>query len=134
ALFTAYYPGPGIEGGDKDCTGKKLVPKNQTCAASDIILDDSIIANKESRQIFEIKFLGGNFMEVVSTKNLSSIKLKLDAGFDDKGKAVIKSKSFANVKAEALNEDVYAVAEAIASLQENPIVDILKLDSTSLSK
>lgn len=49
-------------------------------------------------------------MEVVSTKNLSSIKLKLDAGFDDKGKAVIKSKSFANVKAEALNEDVYAVA------------------------
>ncbi|MFQ4199635.1 cell wall hydrolase [Clostridioides difficile] len=33
ALFTAYYPGPGIEGGDKDCTGKKLVPKNQTCAA-----------------------------------------------------------------------------------------------------
>ncbi|KAK2234678.1 hypothetical protein XC27_16760, partial [Clostridioides difficile] len=25
-------------------------------------------------------------------------------------------------------------AEAIASLQENPIVDILKLDSTSLSK
>ncbi|HBH1340455.1 TPA: DUF1659 domain-containing protein [Clostridioides difficile] len=73
-------------------------------------------------------------MEVVSTKNLSSIKLKLDAGFDDKGKAVVKSKSFANVKAEALNEDVYAVAEAIESLQENPIVDILKLDSTSLSK
>ncbi len=101
---------------------------------SDIILDDSIIVNKESRQIFEIKFLGGNFMAVVSTKNLSSIKLKLDAGFDDKGKAVIKSKSFANVKAEALNDDVYAVAEAIASLQENPIVDILKLDSTSLSK
>ncbi|MCC0634194.1 C40 family peptidase [Clostridioides sp. ZZV15-6388] len=33
ALFTAYWPGPGIEGGDKDCTGKKLVPKNQTCAA-----------------------------------------------------------------------------------------------------
>ncbi|HBF4545045.1 TPA: C40 family peptidase, partial [Clostridioides difficile] len=33
ALFTAYWPGPGIEGGDTDCTGKKLVPKNQTCAA-----------------------------------------------------------------------------------------------------
>lgn len=73
-------------------------------------------------------------MAIVSTKNLSSIKLKLDAGFDDKGKAVIKSKSFANVKAEALDDDVYTVAEAIAGLQENPIVDILKLDSTSLSK
>lgn len=33
ALFTAYWPGPGIEGGDTDCTGKKLVPKEQTCAA-----------------------------------------------------------------------------------------------------
>ncbi|KPI55514.1 hypothetical protein KW94_03150 [Clostridioides difficile] len=73
-------------------------------------------------------------MAIVSTKNLSSIKLKLDAGFDDKGKAVIKSKSFANVKAEALDDDVYTVAEAIAGIQENPIVDILKLDSTSLSK
>ncbi|PBF34162.1 hypothetical protein BGU49_19905 [Clostridioides difficile] len=58
----------------------------------------------------------------------------LGYGYKSQGKAVVKSKSFANVKAEALNEDVYAVAEAIASLQENPIVDILKLDSTSLSK
>ncbi|HID9578226.1 TPA: XkdQ/YqbQ family protein [Clostridioides difficile] len=33
AIFTAYYPGPGIEGGDTDCREKKLNPSKKTCAA-----------------------------------------------------------------------------------------------------
>ncbi|WP_227839615.1 NlpC/P60 family protein [Clostridioides sp. ZZV15-6597] len=32
-IFTAYYPGPGIEGGDTDCREKKLNPSKKTCAA-----------------------------------------------------------------------------------------------------
>lgn len=54
-------------------------------------------------------------MEVVLIKNLFSIKLKLDVGFDDKGKVVVKSKLFVNVKVEVLNEDVYVVVEVIVS-------------------
>ncbi len=31
AIFTAYYPGPGIEGGDTDCREKSLILLKDMC-------------------------------------------------------------------------------------------------------
>lgn len=67
-------------------------------------------------------------------KNPSSLKIKFDHGLDENSKSIIRSKTFSGVKHDALVDDLYTVAEAIASLQEHDLSDVLKLDNSSLSK
>ena len=66
-------------------------------------------------------------------KNNSSLKLQFDKGLGTDGKSVIGSKTFANLKVDALADDILAVANAIAGLQKHDLYDILKLDSSSIS-
>ena len=65
-------------------------------------------------------------------KNPSSLIIKLDLGMVD-GKTKVKSKTFSNVKHNASNEDVYEVASAIESLQQYPVLEIAKIDNTTLA-
>ena len=66
-------------------------------------------------------------------KNNSSLKLQFDKGLGENGKAVTGSKTFSNLKPDANADDVLAVANALANLQKHDLIDVLKLDSTSLS-
>ena len=66
-------------------------------------------------------------------KNNSSLKLQFDKGLGTDGKAVIGSKTSANLKVDALADDILAVANALAGLQKHDLYDILKLDSSSIS-
>lgn len=70
-------------------------------------------------------------MAVIETKNPSTLKVKLDLGMVN-GKTKTKIKSFSNVKPNASAEDIYFVADALMSLQEHNIIDIIKQDNTSL--
>lgn len=70
-------------------------------------------------------------MAVIETKNPSTLKVKLDLGMVN-GKTKTKIKSFSNVKPNASAEDIYFVADALMSLQEHSILDIIKQDNTSL--
>lgn len=72
-------------------------------------------------------------MAVLAIKNLSSIKLKLNYGVDKNGKAITKNKSFSNVKSDATDENIFDVANALAELQDHSLIDIIKVDNTSLS-
>jgi len=73
-------------------------------------------------------------MAIVSTKNLSSIKLSLDCGIDEKGKTIVRSKSFNNLKFDALDDDIYKIVESIMSLQDFNLLQVNKIDNSTLSK
>ncbi|QJA08380.1 DUF1659 domain-containing protein [Romboutsia sp. CE17] len=71
-------------------------------------------------------------MAVVEFKNPSSLKIVLDLGLVD-GKAKTRSKSFSNLKHDAVLQDVYDVGVALMGLQKHDVVDIIKVDNTTLS-
>lgn len=71
-------------------------------------------------------------MAVVEFKNPSSLKIILDLGLVD-GKAKTRSKSFSNLKHDAVLQDVYDVGVALMALQKHDVVDIIKVDNTTLS-
>lgn len=48
------------------------------------------------------------------------------------GKEVIKSKTYSNLKETAANDDIYAVAESLASLQAPTMEEVIKIESTLL--
>lgn len=73
-------------------------------------------------------------MAVIVTKNLSSLKLYLDKGLDENSKQITGVKTFSFVDAEADNEDVFAVANAIAGLQQHDVYNIVRLDNCGLSQ
>lgn len=70
---------------------------------------------------------------VVEAKNPSSLKVKFDYGLNDNGKTVVKSRTYSNLKHDATNLDVYNVANALASLQQHDLLEIAKIDNTTLS-
>lgn len=72
---------------------------------------------------------------VIEAKNPSSLRLKLDCGLNDlTGKTVVKSKTFSNVRPNSSVDDVYAVGVALGSLQEYDVMEIVKIDNSTLSE
>ena len=73
-------------------------------------------------------------MAVKVGNNPAGLRLKFDLGKDLlTGKTKVKSRTFSNVKHDASNEDVYEVASALQSLQEYPVIEIAKIDNTTLA-
>ena len=70
---------------------------------------------------------------VVEAKNPSSLKVKFDCGLNDNGKTVVKSRTYSNLKHNAALSDVLNVAEALASLQQYSVLEISKIDNTTLA-
>jgi Protein of unknown function (DUF1659) len=69
----------------------------------------------------------------IEINNLSSLKIKLSLGLDDDGKALVRSKTFGALKHNAVTDDVLAVADAFVGLQEHDLMDVVKIDNTSIS-
>jgi len=67
--------------------------------------------------------------ELMST----SLQLVFSEGIDESsGNPVYKTKSFNNVKTTANTEQLYAVATAMAALQELPLYNIHRRDSSDI--
>ncbi|GGB32367.1 DUF1659 domain-containing protein [Virgibacillus dakarensis] len=63
----------------------------------------------------------------------STLQLVLDDGVDElTGKPIYKTKSFNNVKTEATADQLYTIAQAFAGLQERPLYDIERKDSSEI--
>jgi hypothetical protein len=73
-------------------------------------------------------------MAVISSKNPSGLKLKYYCGKNDEGNAITKSKTYSNLKPNADEEDVYEVGVKIASLSEYTLSDLMKIDTTVISR
>lgn len=68
----------------------------------------------------------------VTTDNLSTkLQIRSNYGVVD-GKDVIKSKTYSHLKASAVNDDIYAIAETLASLQEPVMEEVIRVESTLL--
>ncbi len=73
-------------------------------------------------------------MAVISTPNASAVRIKFDHGTDLNGDRVIKTKTYSSVKSGASNENIMAVVNAIAGLQEHTLSGTNRVDNTSLSE
>lgn len=64
----------------------------------------------------------------------SQLRLVLDDGIHPtSGNIIFKRKSFNNVKTDANAEQLYAVAEALASLQTLPLYGVERFDQSDIS-
>ncbi|MBQ3421406.1 MAG: DUF1659 domain-containing protein [Romboutsia sp.] len=71
----------------------------------------------------------------IVTKNPTSLKLRFDCGIDDTtGKNKTKSKTYSNLKPDAASDDIYEVGDAIASLQKHDLLEIARIDKSTLSE
>lgn len=71
---------------------------------------------------------------VTETKNPSSLKMKFDCGLGDNGRTIVKSRTYSNLKPDAAALDVYNVADAMVSLQQHSVLEIVKQDNTQLNQ
>ena len=70
---------------------------------------------------------------VVEMKNPSSLRVKFDCGLNESGNTLVKSRTYSNLKHDAESGDVLEVAEALASLQQHGVLEITKIDNTTLA-
>jgi len=71
-------------------------------------------------------------MAVVSNPYHSRIRVTYQTGTNEQGKPVMKQKAFANVKATSLDQDVFDVANSLASLINFPVITIERFDQEEL--
>ena len=73
-------------------------------------------------------------MAVVSTPNASSIKVKFDHGTDLNGDRIIKTKTYSSIKSSATNDNIMAVVNSLAALQQHTLSGTNRVDNSSLSE
>lgn len=74
-------------------------------------------------------------MAVTEVKNPSSLRLTYDFGKDpETQKAIRKNKSYGSLKPIASAQDVYDVGVMLASLQDGILINIAKLDNTTIAQ
>lgn len=73
-------------------------------------------------------------MAVVKIPKESSLKLKFSCGLDEKGNAITKSKSLANIKNTAADENIYAVGKEIAGLCKHTLMEVARVDNSVISE
>jgi hypothetical protein len=73
-------------------------------------------------------------MPVTSTIKRTRLQMKMNTGTDDKGNAILRSKTYGNVKVDALDEDIYIVGLALAGLQMHPVDSIQRLNDVELEE
>ncbi|MBK5240778.1 DUF1659 domain-containing protein [Clostridium sp.] len=71
-------------------------------------------------------------MAVVSTKVASALKLTMKVGVDSAGKDKYATKRLSNLKVAAVDEDIFAVGEAISSLKTYPLFRLDREDEVNL--
>ena len=71
-------------------------------------------------------------MAVVSTKVASALKLTMKVGVDDNGKDKFVTKTLSNIKVAAVDEDIFAVGQAISSIKTYPLFGLDREDQFSL--
>ncbi|MGL6106417.1 DUF1659 domain-containing protein [Romboutsia sp.] len=73
-------------------------------------------------------------MAVVVTSNPSGLKLKFNLGVDQvSGKTIYKTRTFSSISPDATDQDVFDVGNLITSLQKHQLVEIAKIDNSTLS-
>ena len=72
-------------------------------------------------------------MAITATNNPSSLRVKLSLGKVD-GKEKRVTKSYSHLKHDATAQDVYDVGVSLMSLQDHVLIDLCKVDNTSIAQ
>ncbi len=70
-------------------------------------------------------------MAITKENLINKMQIRSSYGVVD-GKDVIKTRTYSNVKEDAADEGIYAVAEAIAGLQEAVMEEVILVESSLL--
>lgn len=62
------------------------------------------------------------------------LRLQFQTGVDGNGDPVYRNKNLNNVKTGATEQSLYDVAQALAQLQQHPLVAVLRVDSARLEE
>lgn len=74
-------------------------------------------------------------MAIIITENPSGLKMKFDCGKDPiTGRSKVKTKTYSNLKHDALDADLYDVSVIISDLQVNSVLEVTRVDSSILSE
>ena len=71
-------------------------------------------------------------MPAIANKLSTILQLKVKTGTDEEGKDILATQSFRRVKTDALDDDIYAIAQAIDSMESTPLVSVAKQDTYEL--
>ncbi|WP_066638580.1 DUF1659 domain-containing protein [Desulfolucanica intricata] len=71
-------------------------------------------------------------MAVTKVPSGSALRMRLQTGVDGEGNPVYRTKSLNNVKADALDQDIYDVSQAVSGLQEYTLVSVERVDNAEL--
>ena len=73
-------------------------------------------------------------MAINKLQDPSTLTIKFDHGLNEKGRSVIRAKTYTGVKYDANDEALFEIAEAIASLQEHNLHDVVRHDHAILAE
>lgn len=71
-------------------------------------------------------------MMAVQEMKSSQLRLIFHIGDDEEGNPLFRTKNFQNVKPQATADNLYAVANALASLQQYDLYEIIRNDSSKV--
>ena len=71
-------------------------------------------------------------MPVTALLKESRLQLGVHTGTDEKGNAIVRTRTFRSVKTAALDEDLHAVGLALAGLQMHPAESISRVNEVQL--
>ncbi|NMB41404.1 MAG: DUF1659 domain-containing protein [Firmicutes bacterium] len=67
-------------------------------------------------------------MAVITHPLGSRMQLRLTVGQDDEGNPIYRSRSYSNVKPMASDDDVFAVGNALAGLQQHDLKEVRRIN------
>ena len=73
-------------------------------------------------------------MPVASSPLGSRLQLRLRIGFTEDGKPILRTRSYANLKSDASDEDLYQTALELAGLQVHELEIIRRVDEEELEE
>ncbi len=73
-------------------------------------------------------------MAVTKISGMSRLVLGFEVGMDEFGRPILLSQTLQNVRPDADDQDVYDVAQALASLQSYPLGYVNRIDQAQLTE
>ncbi len=73
-------------------------------------------------------------MPVTATHLNTRLQLRLRLGFDDNGNPILRTRSYSNIKPNAVNQDLFDTGEELASLQDHALDVIRRVDELELEE
>lgn len=71
-------------------------------------------------------------MAVIKVPTGATLRLVLQTGVDGGGNAILRNKSFSNVKTAAPDQNIFDVAQALANLQQFTLNGISRVDTADI--